>query len=114
MLSSPHFYGQLGGEHTALNNKPYSLKCKGASKEFFSSSKIGFFGWWTAKKKELMGCVHELQLLPFKIRTQENISNLMYKRLMTNSNVTGLRIIYFQTIIIYINRIIHLRNPLHK
>jgi hypothetical protein len=70
VLSSPRIYGRLGRELTPLNSKPYSLKCKGASEEFFSSSKIGFFGWWTAEKKELMGCVHELQLLPLKIRAQ--------------------------------------------
>jgi hypothetical protein len=57
-----------------MNTKPYSLKCKGASKEFFSSSKIGFFGWWTAEEKELMWSMHKLQLLPFKIMTNENVS----------------------------------------
>ena len=80
MPSSPHISGRLSGGHSPLNTKPYSLKCKGASEEFFSSSKIGFFGWWTAEKKELMGSVHELQLLPFKIRMQENMSNLTYNQ----------------------------------
>jgi hypothetical protein len=57
-----------------MNTKLYSLKCKGASKEFFSSSKIGFFGWWTAEEKELMWSMHKLQLLSFKIMTNENVN----------------------------------------
>lgn len=39
------------------------LKSKGTPKEAFGSSKVGFFGWRTAEQEELMGCVHELQLL---------------------------------------------------
>ena len=48
--------------------------------KFDHASKLRAFGWWTAEKKELMGSVHELQLLPFKIRMQENMSNLTYNQ----------------------------------
>uniref|UniRef100_A0A0E9XDY9 Uncharacterized protein n=1 Tax=Anguilla anguilla TaxID=7936 RepID=A0A0E9XDY9_ANGAN len=39
-----------------------TMKCKGASKEAFGSSEVGFFGRRAAEEEELVRCVHELQL----------------------------------------------------
>lgn len=41
-----------------------SLESKGAAVEFLGSAEPGFLGWGAAEQEELMGGVHELQLLP--------------------------------------------------
>ena len=60
--------------------KPHSLKGKGTSEEFFSSSEVGFFGRWAAEEQELVRGMHELQLLPWKIMTNGNVFNLTYNQ----------------------------------
>lgn len=57
------------GVQTPPPTEPHSLKCEGASEELLGSSEVGLFGWWAAEEEELMGSVHELQLLPMKRTT---------------------------------------------